>query len=169
MNLCNGKSGDWDVLAKNTNMIIGDTDEDWGLDLTLFFGEFGEPIVIEAVGKRRERIIQYRHLMAEMPFEWDLAVPKEMEIDMEIPLGILVIDTSFILEHALGISRTQKTEMEIPLSSLIWHLSDLEISIPLVVFHSQSIDFEMPLGKTLKGSRKKLKKLMEALEELDEI
>ena len=169
MNLGNGKSGDWDVLAKNTNMIIGDTSEDYGLDLTLFFGTFGEIIVIEAVGKRRERVIQYRHLMAEMPFEWALAVPREMEIVAEIPLGILVVDTSFTLEHAFGIPRTQEIDMEIPLSTLIWYLSDLEISIPLAVFHSQSMDFEVPLGKTLEGSRKKLKKLEKALEELDKV
>ena len=169
MNLCNGKSGDWDILAKNTNMIIGDTSEDYGLDLTLFFGEFGEAIVIEAVGKRREKVIQYRDLVGEMPFEWTLAIPKEMEIDVEIPLGILVIDASFVLEHNLGISRIQKMEMELPLSTLIWHLSDLEISIPLTVFRSQSIDFEVPLGKTLEASRRKLKKLKKALEELDKV
>lgn len=169
MNLCNGKSGDWDVLARNTNMIIGDTSEDYGLDLTLFFGEFGEVIIVEAVGKRREKIIQYRHLMAEMAFEWVLAVPREMEIVAEIPLGILVVDTSFTMEHAFGISRTQNIDVEIPFSTLIWHLSDVEISVPLAVFHSQSMDFEIPLGKTLEGSRRKLKKLEKALEELDKV
>jgi len=92
-----------------------------------------------------------------------------MEIDVEIPLGILVTDTSFILEYALGIPRVQELQMEIPISLLRYNLGDLEVSIPLIVFRSLSMDIEVSIGHTLEKSRTKLRKLKKTLEHLDEM
>lgn len=167
MNL-NGESADWDNLQKNVDLVIADVSEDYGWNFLLSYGVMGEPV--EVVGKRKKIIeVQYHRLEAEMSFEWTLARPIKMDFEVEIPLGILVVDTSFILEHTLGISRTQEIEMEIPFSYLRYSSDNLEISIPLEVFRTSSMDFEIPLGKTLKGSIKKLKKLKKNLERLDKV
>lgn len=165
MNL-DGQSNDWDTLARTVVLVIGDVSEDYGWNFLLSYGVIIEPVEIVGGGERK-RIIQYRRLEDVMPFTWTLAVPREMEFEIEVPLGIFVVDTSFILEHVLGIPRTQEMEMEIPFSYLRYKIDDLEISIPLTVFRTSSMDFEIPLGKTLKGSMKKLKKLKKSLEELD--
>lgn len=164
MNL-NGESADWDNLQKNVDLVIADVSEDYGWNFLLFYGVMGEPV--EVVGKRKKIIeVQYRRLEDIIPFEWALAIPRKMEFEIELPLGIFVVDT-FVLEHALGVPKIQEMEMEIPFSHLRYSSDDLEISIPLAVFRTSSIDFEIPLGKTLKGSIKKLKKLKKSLEELD--
>lgn len=163
MNL-NGESNDWDNLQKNVDLVIADVSEDCGWNFLLSYGVIAKPV--EVVGRRRERI-QYRRLAAEvLRLEWALGVPREMETIVEIPLGILVADSSFVLECSLGISRVQEIEMEIPLSQLRWNLSDLEISIPLAVSHSFSMDFEIPIGKTVEKSMKRLKRLKKFLESL---
>jgi len=168
MNLTNRSSGDWDVLTQDTGLFsLNEGSEDQGWDSTLFFGEYTPTEVEAVVGKRRAKI-QYRRLAAEvLHLEWALGIPREMETIVEIPLGILVADSSFVLECSLGISRrSHEIEMEVPLSQLRWNLSDLEISIPLAVSHSLSMDFEIPIGKTVEKSMKRLKRLKKFLESL---
>lgn len=89
MNLCNGKSGDWDILAKNTNMIIGDTDEDWGLDLTLFFGTFGEAIIpVEVqIGKVPKYVVIPFHQFL-LKVKGDLLIPTEEQMLADISMPI---------------------------------------------------------------------------------
>ena len=88
MELRKSSSGDWDVLAKNKGMIIGDTDSEGGLDLTLGLFYPIEITILPQEGKTRVEVF-YRTLRQSIVMEIPLAIQHEMTIPLEWSLGIL--------------------------------------------------------------------------------
>ena len=89
MNLSKRKTGDWDVLIQNINMIIGDVSEDYGWELTLFFGEL-EPVVEEVevqIGKVPAYVVIPFHQFL-FKVKGDLLIPTEEQMLADIFMPI---------------------------------------------------------------------------------
>jgi len=108
-------SGSWDNLAKNTDMVIGDSDEDQGLDLTLGLFYAVEVEILPQEGRARIRFFERELHATLLDIEWSLGIPRETEIT---------------IEHALGVLRRQ---------------TDLELEIPLLAIVKQALAIIMPL------------------------
>jgi len=171
MNLSKSNIGDWDVLTENTNMIIGDSSEDYGWNLTFFFGEFGEyvaPVIV--VGKpHREEIVSVRvkELICEVKFP--LGIPLHFEVgEVESSLGIPIENLNLLsMNIPLGIPvYDDVVKVERTISYTIYSFPIVEVSMTL----KKQIKFEIPIsiliGNTLKKSKSRLRKLKEFLEKL---
>ena len=112
-NLEKNSSGSFDVLAKNTDMQIGNVSDDEGLDLTL--SQFYPiEITITPEGKARIRVFE-RELRAEaLSIEWSLGIPRETEIS---------------ITQALGVLRRQSLEVQIPLRRIVTQVLEILWSV----------------------------------------
>ena len=112
MDLKKRSTGDWDVLAKNTDMIIGDGNEEQGLNLCLFY-----PVIITVYPQEgRARVeVYYRTLRQSMKFEMPLAILHESEMLFEWALGILHEQEGIIIEIPLAKLVEQVLEITMPL------------------------------------------------------
>ena len=170
MNLSKSNIGDWDVLAQNTNMIIGDSSEDYGWNLTLFFGEFVTTEVAVVTGKpHREKVafVRIKEVMFEV--ELPLGVPLQFDIGtVESSLGIPIEDLNLLnASMFLGIPvHDDMVKIERNISYTIYSFPIVEVSMTL----KKQIEFEIPfsveIGNTLKKSKSRLQKLKEILERL---
>ena len=111
-NLSKRSIGDWDILAKRNDMIIGEQGEGDILTLGLYYPVI---IVIEPTLGKGEAQVYVRLLKQTMKMEWALAVPREMEMIMTWALGI--------------IHKMEAIEITIPLAKIVNQV--LELSMPL--------------------------------------
>lgn len=111
-NLKKGSSHDFDLLAENKGIDMGDSE-----NLTLVLAKFSPyPITIEILpieGRIRARIY-YRELSQYLTFEIPLGLHREMEIPMLWSLGLL---------------RKQGLDLEIPLARIVTQI--LEMIMPI--------------------------------------
>ena len=170
MNLNKRNFGDWDVLAENTNMIIGDSSEDYGWNLTFFFGEFVTPEVVVVIGKpHREEVVSVRVKEAICEVKFPLGIPLHFEVgEVESSLGIPIENLNLVnMNIPLGIPiYDDMVKVERAISYTIYSFPIVEVSMTL----TKQIKFEIPIsieiGNTLKKSKSRLRKLKEILERL---
>lgn len=179
MNLGNGKSGDWDILAENINMIIGDTSEDYGLDLTLFFGEFGEaiePVEIEPqIGLVPEYVvIPFHQFLLRVEGDLRILTEKQMLADIFMPIRLsprreqelfqIRMPLKLTCDEADIVTIQMAIRLFLPSEQLLFTINaPLRVQVAQVLFsiHASIKTFEM--------SKRKLARLKKHTQTLDEI
>lgn len=110
-NLRKTSSHDFDVLSKNTNIVIGDS-EDQGLDLTLGLFYPIEVIIEPELGRAR---IIYRHLEQTMVFEIPLGILRKQKMPFSWSLGIPRFQSDLTISISLMREIHQVLDLLIPI------------------------------------------------------
>ena len=169
MNLSKSNVGDWDVLAENTNMVIGDSSEDYGWNLTFFFGEFGVYVPIYAIGKPRDRMTYVRVKEVIFEVELPLGIPFQFELgEAESSLGVPIENLDLLsASTVLGVPiHDDVAKVERAISYTIYSFPIIEISMTLKRQAKFEIPITIEIGNTLEKSKSRLRKLKEILERL---
>lgn len=157
-NLRKTSSHDFDVLSKNTNMIIGDN-EDQGLDLTLGLFYPIEVIIEPELGRAR---VRYRQLSGvQLEIEIPLGILRKQEMPFELPLGVPRFQSDLTISMPLMRQIYQVLDLLIPIHT---QPEQIKILVPLKGEPKYEVWFKgTPKSKrkvvaTLKALSKLLKK-----------
>ena len=154
-NLKKGSSHDFDLLAENKGIALGDSE-----NLTLILGKFSpypiEVTIIPALGKARVEVY-FRELHQKMIFELPLAIAHEMEIPFSWVLGILHKQEDLELSIPLARILNQVLDMAMPLHVKIARLKILVSELSEIKYKVYFEGKPEAKAETLEELRKLLK------------